>query len=347
MQKSVSSSLFSRLAKAFFTNRILLAYLKGKVKTLKFKNSLLLGIFSSLSGVLIALQSRINGELSTQIGDSLSAAFVSFATGLLFVSLISAFRKDVRTGFGAIIKAARVKALPSWRLGAGVLGAAFVAVQTFVVPIAGVALFSVAALAGQTVISLWVDHQGVAGGVKSVISKKRVLAALTTVVAVAISVWDRFAMSNFSILAIGLAVLAGGWVGVQRALNGQINSHSNKSFATSQLNFITGTSFLILLLIGRAIIFDEALLSFATGPWWMYLGGSLGVLYIAFSALAVQYLGVLDFTLLSVGGMLLGALFLDLIAPTTGTSISPYLLAGILLAYIGVIVNGQSRFSRK
>jgi len=263
------------------------------------------------------------------------------------VSLISAFKKDVRIGFSAIIKAANVKALPSWRLGAGVLGAAFVAVQTHVVPIAGVALFSVAALAGQTGISLWVDHQGVAGGVKSAITKKRVLAAVITVVSVAISVWDRFAMSNFSILTIGLAVLAGGWVGVQRALNGQINSHSNKSFATSQLNFITGTSFLILLLIGRAIIFDEALLSFATGPWWMYLGGSLGVLYIAFSAVTVQYLGVLEFTLLSVGGMLLGALFLDLIAPTAGTSISPYLLAGILLAYLGVIANGQSRFSRK
>ncbi len=263
------------------------------------------------------------------------------------MSLISAFKRDVRIGFSAIIKAANVKALPSWRLGAGVLGAAFVAVQTHVVPIAGVALFSVAALAGQTGISLWVDHQGVAGGVKLVITKKRVLAAVITVVSVAISVWDRFAMSNFSILPIGLAVLAGGWVGVQRALNGQINSHSSNSFATSQLNFITGTSFLILLLIGRAIIFDEALLSFATGPWWMYLGGSLGVLYIAFSAVSVQHLGVLEFTLLSVGGMLLGALFLDLIAPTAGTSISPYLLTGILLTYLGVMTNSQSRFSRK
>ena len=46
-----------------------------------------------------------------------------------------------------------------WRLGVGVLGAAFVAVQTYIVPIAGVALFSVAALAGQTGISLFVDHQ--------------------------------------------------------------------------------------------------------------------------------------------------------------------------------------------
>jgi transporter family-2 protein len=72
----------------------------------------------------------------------------------------------------------------SWRLGVVVLGAAFVAVQTYIVPIAGVALFSVAALAGQIGILLLVDHQ-VRYWLKSVIIRKRILAAVITVVAVA------------------------------------------------------------------------------------------------------------------------------------------------------------------
>jgi transporter family-2 protein len=58
-------------------------------------------------------------------------------------------------------------------------------------------------------------------------------------------------------------------------------------------------------------------------------------------------MGVLEFTLFSVGGMLIGSLALDLIAPTSGTDISWYLIAGILLTYLGVIANGQSRFSRR
>jgi transporter family-2 protein len=58
-------------------------------------------------------------------------------------------------------------------------------------------------------------------------------------------------------------------------------------------------------------------------------------------------MGVLEFTLFSVGGMLVGSLALDLIAPTSGTDISWYLIAGILLTYLGVIANGQSRFSRR
>jgi transporter family-2 protein len=306
-----------------------------------------LSAFSTLSGILIAAQSRINGELSHQMGDSLEAALVSFGTGLIFVSLISLFRKDVRSGFTYIFKAVRSKQIPMWRLSAGMLGASFVAIQTHVVPIAGVALFTVASLAGQTAISLWVDHIGLAGGIKSVITKQRVIAALLTVSAVIISAWDRFTMSNFSILAVTFSIFAGSWVGVQRALNAQINSFSKKSFATSQLNFITGFSFLTFLLILRSFFTDHSIINPTSGPWWIFLGGSIGVFYIAFSAVAVQYVGVLEFTLLSVGGMLIGSLLLDVFVPTQGTQISPYLITGIFLTYLGVIANGQSRFSRK
>jgi transporter family-2 protein len=302
---------------------------------------------SAFSGVLIVVQSRINGELSSYMGDSLGAALVSFGTGLVFVSLISLIRKDIRAGFKDIFKAIQAKQLPSWRLGAGVLGASFVAISTHVVPIAGVALFTVASLAGQTAISLWVDHIGVAGGGKTLISKRRVIAALITVAAVVLSAWDRFAMSDFSILAISLAIFAGSGVGVQRALNGQINSYSKRSFATSQLNFMTGTIFLLLLLLIRTLFTDHSIMNLTSGPWWVYLGGSIGVIYIAFSAVAVQHLGVLDFTLFSVGGMLAGSIVLDTFVPTQGTHISPYLFASIFLTYLGVIVNGQSRFSRK
>jgi len=281
------------------------------------------------------------------MGDSLEAAIVSFTTGLLFVSVIALFRKDVRSGFRQIFSAVNLKLLPSWRLGAGALGASFVAMQTYAVPIAGVALFTVASLAGQTGISLWVDHVGLAGGSRVIITKRRVIAAIITILAVVISTWDRFTISNFSLLTIVLAVFSGTWVGVQRALNGQINSYSKASFATSLLNFITGTTFLLFLLLLRTLFTDHSVMNFTSGPWWMFLGGSIGVIYIALSAHIVQYVGVLEFTLFSVGGMLIGSLLIDIIVPTKGTVISGFLIAGILLTYLGVIANGQSRFSRK
>ena len=79
----------------------------------------------------------------------------------------------------------------------------------------------------------------------------------------------------------------------------------------------------------------------------MFLGGSIGVFYIAFSAVAVQYVGVLEFTLLSVSGMLIGSLLLDVFMPTQGTHISPYLISGIFIIYLGVTVNGRAKFASK
>ena len=80
-----------------------------------------LELLSALSGVLIAAQSRINGALSEQMGDSLEAAIVSFSSGLLFVSLIALSRKDVRDGFKEIFIAVKQVKLPPLTLAAGAL----------------------------------------------------------------------------------------------------------------------------------------------------------------------------------------------------------------------------------
>jgi len=78
------------------------------------------------------------------------------------------------------------------------------------------------------------------------------------------------------------------------------------------------------------------------GPWWIYTGGVIGVVYIAFISTIVQHLGVLTFTLFSVGGQLVGSLIIDLVSPTDGVQISAYLITGIFMTYLGVIAGGVS-----
>jgi transporter family-2 protein len=74
----------------------------------------------------------------------------------------------------------------------------------------------------------------------------------------------------------------------------------------------------------------------------MYLGGVMGVIYISFAASIVQQLGVLTFTLFSIGGQLVSSLVIDIVAPTKGVSISHYLIIGIVMTYAGVIAGGVS-----
>jgi transporter family-2 protein len=299
-----------------------------------------LDFLAALSGLLIALQARANGELSHRLGNGLQAALVSFTSGLIIIVVIALFNPSIKEGVRTLRRAVIAKAIPPWTLFAGMLGASFVAVQTQIVPLIGVAIYSVAAIAGQSAISLLVDRIGLTGGGKKEITPRRVTAAFVTVFAVFISVADRLDGKDLSIAAVFLGVLAGAIVGVQRALNGQINEHSQQSFTTSLLNFAMGTTFLLILLLFAMTIGGMKLSPLPTGPWWIYSGGAIGVIYVAFTSTIVQHLGVLTFTLISVGGQLAGSLLIDLYSPTDGVQVSIYLVSGIVLTYLGVLVGG-------
>jgi transporter family-2 protein len=299
-----------------------------------------LDFLAALSGLLIALQARANGELSHRLGNGLQAALVSFTSGLIIIVVIALFNPSIKEGVRTLRRAVIAKAIPPWTLFAGMLGASFVAVQTQIVPLIGVAIYSVAAIAGQSAISLVVDRIGLTGGGKKEITPRRVTAAFVTVFAVFISVADRLDGKDLSIAAVVLGVLAGTIVGVQRAMNGQINEHSQQSFTTSLLNFAMGTTFLLVILLFAMTLGGMKLSPLPAGPWWIYTGGAIGVIYVAFTSTIVQHLGVLTFTLISVGGQLAGSLLIDLFSPTDGVQISVYLVSGIVLTYLGVLVGG-------
>ena len=301
-----------------------------------------LDLLAALSGLMIALQARANGELSHRLNNGLEAALVSFGSGLIIIAVIAVFNPSIKEGISNLRRAVANKEIAQWKLLAGALGGGFVAIQTQIVPLIGVAIYSVASIAGQTAVSLVVDRIGLTGGGKKLISGRRVAAAVLTVLAVFVSVFDRIDAKNLSLFAVVLGCIAGAVVGVQRALNGQINEHSHQSFTTSLLNFITGTSLLVILILGGVLIGKIELVPLPAGPWWIYTGGVIGVIYIAFTSTIVQHLGVLTFTLFSVGGQLVGSLVIDLISPTNGVNVSAYLVTGIVMTYLGVIAGGVS-----
>jgi len=301
-----------------------------------------LDLLAALSGAMIAVQARANGELSHRLDNGLQAALVSFGSGLIIIFIITLFNTKIKEGIKNLRQSVATKEIARWKLFAGALGGSFVAIQTQIVPLIGVAIYSVASIAGQTAMSLIVDRIGLTGGGKKLISPRRVLAAFLTVLAVLVSVWDRIDANNLSMLAVTAGGIAGAIVGIQRALNGQINEYSKQSFTTSLLNFMTGTAFLLVLIVTGLILGKNELSPLPSGPWWIYTGGVIGVIYIAFTSTIVQHLGVLTFTLFSVGGQLVGSLIIDLVSPTEGVSVSAYLITGIVMTYAGVVAGGVS-----
>ena len=106
-----------------------------------------LDFLAAISGVLIALQARANCELSHLIDNGVQAALISFGSGLFIIAIVAIFSSSIKAGARNLKGAVDRKELPKWTLFAGALGGSFVAVQTHIVPLIGVAIYSVASIA--------------------------------------------------------------------------------------------------------------------------------------------------------------------------------------------------------
>ena len=304
-----------------------------------------LDYLAALAGIFIALQGKANGELDKFLASSVQTALVSFSVGLIAISLFGLSHKESRAGLTRLRNALKAKVIPYWGITGGMLGGTFITIQSFLVPKVGVAILSVGYIAGQTVCSLFIDQIGLTGGGRKAISPARIWAATITIIAVLVSVFDRLNSASLTLFSVVLSIFSGGIVALHRALNGRVNEITLQSSATTIVNFIMGTAFLAMVFLFLILTNSTTWSPLPEKPLWIYTGGLTGVLYIAFSAKVVQHIGVLHFTLFSVGGQLVGSLLLDWLLPTTNDGISLFLIFGILLTFLGVIVGGVSNSS--
>ncbi len=68
-----------------------------------------LDLLAALSGLMIALQARANGELSHRLNNGVEAALVSFGSGLLIIAVISLFHKGIQEGITNLRVAVKAK----------------------------------------------------------------------------------------------------------------------------------------------------------------------------------------------------------------------------------------------
>ena len=290
------------------------------------------------TGLFIPIQGRINGALGVALEDGIGAAVVSFSTGLLVMTVISLALPRGRAGLARILPAVRERQFPPYYVLAGCIGALFVFAQSFTVGLLGVALFTVAAVTGQTLSGLLVDRMGIGPAGKRPITGIRVLGSVLTVAAVAWAVSPRFSAGESALqllVPVMLPLLAGFLMSFQQAMNGTATVHYGTPIAATLVNFIAGAALLwVAWLIKLAVAGAGNPLP---AQWWYYLGGPLGCIFIGIGALLVRSLGVLVTGLGMIAGQLLGSLGLDLILPVPGTVIALPTVLGTILT-LGAIV---------
>jgi len=289
-------------------------------------------------GAFTVAQSRANGELAQILGSGVQAALVSFGTGLLLLIFLTLISRSIRTGCFKIISAVREQKLKQWQVLGGMMGAIFVTIQSVSVPLVGVAIFTVLIVAGQTTSSLLVDKWGVSPSGVSAVTSRRVFAAMFAIVGVVIAVSDRFGDAQFVVAPLIASFLIGCVVSFQHAINGHVGVAAGNPVSAAVMNFITGMGLLIVIFAGQVFSGHATLQPLPSSPLWIYLGGSIGVAFIASATWAIRKLGALRFVMGSVAGQLLGSLLIDLFAPTEGTKVSFNLVAGLAITLVAVLL---------
>jgi transporter family-2 protein len=292
-------------------------------------------IGAGVFGALNAVQSRINGELSRELDDGFFAAMVSFGSGLVLVFLITVLAPSGRRALSRIRAAVGSRDIPWWYLFGGLAGAAFVLAQGITAPLLGVALLTIATVTGQTLSGLVVDKTGMGTMSSKPLTAGRLVGSILTVVAVAVTVSAQLEV-DFPFWALVLPFVAGLGASWQQAANGQLRAVGGSAFAATFANFLIGTVALGVALAVHAAI-DGWPAQLPSNPV-LYVGGALGVLFIAGFAVVVKYIGALLLGLCAVAGQLVASLLLDVFAPVADRPLGIWTVIGTALTLVAVVI---------
>ena len=124
-----------------------------------------------LAGGMVAIQAPTNAMLAKAGGSPVLAALISFAVGTaaLFAVWLASHNRPNPSAFADV---------PWYGWIGGLYGAIFVGVAAYAVPKIGVASLIMIGIAGQIVMSLWLDHIGALGLQRAPINLGRIAGAL-------------------------------------------------------------------------------------------------------------------------------------------------------------------------
>lgn len=300
-----------------------------------------LGLLAGFAGgAAVAVQARINGQLGAGFGDGLVAALVSFSVGLGILLPVVLLAPKARRAGGRWWAALRSGELRWWQCLGGAGGAWFVTTQGLTASALGVAVFTVAVVAGQVVSSLVVDRVGIGPGGSVPVTARRAVGAGLAVVAVAVAVSDEFGEPSALWPAV-LPALGGAAMGWQQAVNGLVRAASGSVRFATLVNFAVGTAALALVCAVDVLGWGPP--EPPPAPWWLYTGGALGIVALSTAVFAVKHIGVLLLGLSAVSGQVVGSVVVDLLGP----GVDPATLAGAAVTLVAVVVAaGRQRAMR-
>ena len=273
-----------------------------------------------LTGIILALMIGVNGILTDGYGVLWSSVIIH-TVGMIAVFIILKLKQKSLKIF---LKAPLILYM------GGVIGILTVLFNNYAFSKITITSIGALGLFGQTISSLVIDYFGLLG-------MKKIKFTWTNFITIIFGIGGIVIMLDFnnlaSVLAVILSILTGLSIVLARILNSKLAEKIGLIEGTF-VNFLAGVITTLLL----AIIFarDEMHLLISNAyPWWVYLGGLLGVGIVFLGNVTVPRLSSFDLTILAFVGQVGASAVLDI---SFGTGINSSFYGGLVVA-VGIIVS--------
>ncbi|WP_108816297.1 DMT family transporter [Loktanella sp. Alg231-35] len=135
-----------------------------------------------------------------------------------------------------------------------------------------------------------------------------------------------------------LAILAGVLVSLSRQINGRL-ALSTSAMESSFWNHIVGLCFITVVAVLAGGLFAGAP---EQSPWWAYLGGPVGVIFIAAGSWLIARIGAAQTALLIIAGQMVFGVLLDVWLGAPGNLWARIIGVALILAGMWVSRTGRS-----
>ena len=254
--------------------------------------------FLLLVGGLLALQAAANVQLSAAAGSPAAGATLQLAVGATVLLAVAAV--------AGTLTALTLDA-PLWHLLGGLGSALYISAGILLFPRLGAVLTVGLLIAGQMLASLAIDTNGWLGVDKEPLAAAALIGTAAVLAGAALIV---NAKAIKHVPWMGLAVLAGAALPVQGAVNAQLRADLDAPLAAALWSFVVATAAMALILAATRPPRPQAA-RLTKLPWWGWLGGLCGAIYVTSVFLLIPRIGVAPTVALTVAGQQLASVLVD------------------------------------
>lgn len=278
-------------------------------------------IFGILVGLVMPVQTNANSRLRLSVGSPFLASLVSFTVGFLALFL-AVLLLDAR-----LPELSLAADRPAWLWSGGLLGVVVLTANIFLFPRLGSVQTVVLPITGQVIMGLAIDHFSLFNAPQAELTATRILGALLLVTGVlgAIGLADALLRPHLNPGAAaapgngpGLwgwriaGVVAGMFSATQTAVNGQLGVVLGTATGAALISFGVGVAVLLVIVVASRVPWQ---LRVPEGqqhnPWWMWIGGFLGAVFVFGNAFLSPVIGTGLTVMVILLGLMAGSLLID------------------------------------